>query len=54
VEEVERAGFHRAANADFLHNPGDTRDWNDAPNVAADKRGTSDRFVVKFIKPQAP
>jgi predicted methyltransferase len=54
VQEVERAGFHRAGNADFLRNPGDTRDWNDAPNVAADKRGTSDRFVLKFIKPQSP
>jgi predicted methyltransferase len=53
VQEVERAGFRRAGNADFLRNPSDPHDWNDAPNVAADKRGTSDRFVLKFIKPQS-
>jgi len=54
LQEVERAGFRRAGNADFLRNPGDAHDWNDAPNVAADKRGTSDQFVLKFIKPQSP
>jgi predicted methyltransferase len=52
TQEIEKAGFRRAANADFLRNPADPHDWNDAPNVAADKRGTSDRFVIKFIKPQ--
>jgi predicted methyltransferase len=51
VDEVEHAGFHKAGAAEFLRNPADTRDWNAAPNAAADRRGTSDRFVIKFIKP---
>jgi predicted methyltransferase len=54
TQEVERAGFRRAGNADFLRNTGDARNWNDAPDAAGDKRGTSDRFVLKFIKPQSP
>lgn len=49
-EEVEKAGFKLAASADFLRNPADTRDWNDSPRAAGDKRGTSDRFVLKFVK----
>ena len=49
--EVERAGFVLAAEGDFLRNPNDTRDWNDAPSAAAERRGTSDRFALKFIKP---
>jgi predicted methyltransferase len=51
VQDLERAGFRRASSADFLRNPGDAHDWNDAPNAAAEKRGTSDRFVLKFVKP---
>jgi predicted methyltransferase len=51
VQEVERAGFKHALDADFLRNANDTRDWNDAPNVAADRRGTSDRFAIKFVRP---
>lgn len=50
-QEVERAGFRLLAEADFLRNPADARDWNDSPRVAADRRGTSDRFVLKFQKP---
>lgn len=50
-EEVEKAGFRFAGEGGFLRNPSDTRDWNDAPNAAADRRGTSDRFVMKFVKP---
>jgi predicted methyltransferase len=53
TQEIEKAGFKRAGNADFLRNPQDTKDWNAAPNaVPPEKRGTSDRFVLKFIKPQ--
>lgn len=52
-KEVEAAGFQLAAEADFLRNPQDTRDWNASPRVAAEKRGTSDRFVLKFVKPAA-
>jgi predicted methyltransferase len=50
-EEVLKAGFQLAAEGDFLRNPADTRDWNASPRAAAEKRGTSDRFVLKFVKP---
>lgn len=55
-EELTAAGFELAAEADFLRNPEDTRDWNAAPRAAAEsgKRGESDRFVLKFIKPVTP
>lgn len=49
--EVEKAGFKLAATADFLRNPADARDWSSSPRVAGDKRGTEDRFVLKFVKP---
>lgn len=52
-DEVEAAGFKLAGEANFLRNPTDTRDWNDSPRAAGDKRGTSDRFVLKFEKPLA-
>ncbi|MGZ3453818.1 MAG: class I SAM-dependent methyltransferase [Polyangiales bacterium] len=50
-KEVEAAGFKLAAEADFLRNPQDPRDWNASPMKAGEKRGTSDRFVLKFVKP---
>lgn len=50
-EDIEKAGFKLAAEAEFLRNPSDTRDWNAAPFAAGERRGTSDRFVLKFIKP---
>ncbi len=55
-EELTAAGFELAAEADFLRNPEDARDWNAAPRAAAEsgKRGESDRFVLKFIKPVTP
>jgi predicted methyltransferase len=50
--EVQRAGFKLAGEADFLRNPSDARDWNDTPSAEDEKRrGTSDRFVLKFVKP---
>jgi predicted methyltransferase len=52
-EEIERAGFRLVAEADFLANPNDPRDWNAAPSAAGERRGTSDRFVLKFVKPAA-
>jgi predicted methyltransferase len=52
-EEIEAAGFQLVGQAEFLRNPADTRDWNDSPSTAAERRGTSDRFVLKFIKPAA-
>lgn len=56
VDEVLQAGFERAGSAEFLRNPDDPRDWNAAPTAAAaaGKRGTADRFVVRFVKPAAP
>jgi predicted methyltransferase len=53
IEEVETAGFKLKARGDFLENPDDTRDWNAAPSQAGEKRGTSDRFVLRFKKPSA-
>ncbi len=51
VDEVTAAGFVKDAEADFLKNPADAHDWNAAPRAAADKRGTSDRFALRFKKP---
>jgi len=50
--DIEAAGFKLEGEGQFLRNPADTRDWNDSPKVAAERRGTSDRFVLKFIKPK--
>jgi predicted methyltransferase len=49
--EVQAAGFVLDGEADFLRNPDDTRDWNDSPRAAGERRGTSDRFVLRFRKP---
>lgn len=49
--EVLAAGFVLDGQADFLRNNDDTRDWNDSPRAAGDRRGTSDRFVLRFRKP---
>jgi predicted methyltransferase len=51
VAEIEKAGFKLEASADFMRNPADTRDWNASPTAAGEKRGTADRFVLKFKKP---
>ena len=51
ISEIEAAGFQLAAQADFLRNPADQRDWNDSPMAAGAQRGKSDRFVLKFVKP---
>jgi predicted methyltransferase len=50
-DEIAQAGFVFAEGASFLRNPSDTRDWNDSPRAAGDRRGSSDRFVLKFKKP---
>ncbi|WP_437321514.1 class I SAM-dependent methyltransferase [Sorangium sp. So ce385] len=50
-QEIEQAGFRLAAEASFLRTPSDTRDWNASPMASGDKRGMSDRFVLKFVKP---
>lgn len=51
--EIEAAGFQLAAESDFLRNPEDARDWSASPRVAGERRGTSDRFALKFVKPRA-
>lgn len=51
VAEVKKAGFSLDAEADFLRNPSDTRDWSASPRTAGEKRGSSDRFVLRFKKP---
>jgi predicted methyltransferase len=50
IADIVKAGFKLASEAEFLRNPKDTRDWNDSPRVAGERRGTSDRFVLKFVK----
>jgi predicted methyltransferase len=50
-KEVPLAGFKLAADADVWRNADDKRDWNSSPVAAGDKRGTSDRFALKFVKP---
>jgi predicted methyltransferase len=49
--EIEDAGFRLARESDFLRNAADARDWNDSPSAAGDRRGTSDRFALAFVKP---
>jgi predicted methyltransferase len=51
--EVEAAGFVLESSAEFLRNPSDTRDWSASPRVAGERRGLSDRFVLRFQKPAA-
>jgi predicted methyltransferase len=50
-KEVLAAGFKLDAESDVLRNPDDKRDWNSSPTKAGEKRGTSDRFTLRFIKP---
>jgi predicted methyltransferase len=50
-DEVLKAGFKLQAEGDFLRNPQDARDWNSSPPAAGERRGTSDRFALRFVKP---
>jgi predicted methyltransferase len=50
-QEVLAAGFKLDAESNLLRNPADKRDWNASPTKAAEKRGTSDRFTLRFVKP---
>jgi len=49
--ELSKAGFKLDAETDVLRHPDDKRDWNSSPRAAAEKRGTSDRFTLRFVKP---
>ena len=51
TQEIERAGFRLEGQDGFLRNPSDTRDWNDSPQFAGLRRGASDRFALRFVKP---
>ena len=52
-QEVLAAGFRLDAESPLLRYAADKRDWNASPKSAdeAKKRGTSDRFVLRFVKP---
>ena len=50
-QEVFAAGFKLDAESDVLRVPSDPRDWSTSPRVAGEKRGTSDRFTLRFVKP---
>ena len=50
-KEILAAGFKLDGESDALRNAEDPRDWNASPTKAAEKRGTSDRFVLRFVKP---
>lgn len=52
IAEITAAGFVLEAEADFLRNPEDARDWSASPGFAGERRGTSDRFVLRFRKPR--
>jgi predicted methyltransferase len=49
--EIDRAGFALQREGTFLRNPSDKRDWNDSPAAAGNRRGTSDRFALLYVKP---
>lgn len=51
IDEVLAAGFRLDARADLLRNADDARDWNASPRAAGARRGQSDRFVLRFVKP---
>lgn len=51
VAEARAAGFELADSADFLRNAADARDWSASPSQAGERRGQSDRFVLRFVKP---
>lgn len=51
VDELRRAGFVLEADADFLRHPEDARDWTCSDEAPPEKRGKSDRFVMRFRKP---
>lgn len=50
-DDIEKSGFKVAAESKVWRNPSDTLDWNTAPFAAGEKRGLSDRFALKFVRP---
>lgn len=51
-QEVLDAGFVLEAESEILRRPDDTRDWSTSPRVVGERRGQSDRFTLRFKKPQ--
>jgi predicted methyltransferase len=51
INEVQKAGFKLAARSSALRHPDDDRTWVTSPRVVGERRGTSDRFMLKFTKP---
>ena len=51
IEEVQKSGFKLAAGSSALRHPEDDRTWVASPRVAGERRGTTDRFMLKFGKP---
>jgi hypothetical protein len=47
-KEILAAGFKAAGQSEFLRNPADQRDWTVFDKA---RRGTTDRFAIKFVKP---
>jgi predicted methyltransferase len=50
-DEIQKAGFVLIDESPILRSTSDARDWSASPRTAAEKRGTSDRFVLRFQKP---
>jgi predicted methyltransferase len=50
-KEVTAAGFVLDGESDVLRRADDKMDWSTSPRVAGEKRGTSDRFTLRFVKP---
>ncbi|MGE5784837.1 MAG: class I SAM-dependent methyltransferase, partial [Myxococcales bacterium] len=50
-QEVMKAGFRMSDESSFLRNAEDTRDWSASPREVGARRGTTDRFALKFVKP---
>ena len=50
-QEVTAAGFKLDGESDALRNPDDKRDWNSSPKAAGERRGTADKFTLRFVKP---
>jgi predicted methyltransferase len=47
ISDIEKSGFKLAAASSALRHPEDDRTWN-----VFKKRGKTDRFMLKFVKPQ--
>ncbi len=50
-DEVQKAGFKLQSASSALRRPDDDRTWSTSPRTAGEKRGTSDRFMLRFVKP---